>query len=125
MIVNLTPHPLHLYPAGTPDRVEPGTVTCLKVIPPSTQHQPARLTQRVLHEEDLGEDIPVERVAFAPDGDPTSALPGPVPGTWYVVSLVVGLAAADRDDLLVPHEHVRDTTGVIVGSRKLARPHRT
>lgn len=66
--------------------------------------------------------MPVERVAFGP-GDGTIPLPEPATGTWYVVSLVVGLAATDRRDLLVPHDYVRDLDGVIIGSRKLARPH--
>ncbi|WP_272945107.1 hypothetical protein [Salinispora pacifica] len=40
------------------------------------------------------------------------------------MSLVVGLAGHDRDDLLVWHDTVRDLDGSIIGARKLARPHR-
>jgi hypothetical protein len=76
----------------------------------------------VLGEEDLNIGVPVERVAFGPE-DGQVSLPEPVKSTWYLVSLVVGLAAARRRDLLVPHDYVRDLGGSIVGSRKLARPH--
>ncbi|MFV2102121.1 hypothetical protein [Micromonospora sp. LOL_024] len=40
------------------------------------------------------------------------------------MSLVVGLAASDREDLLVCHDTVRDLDGSIIGVRTLARPHR-
>jgi hypothetical protein len=30
MIVNLTPHPLHIYPPDTPDRIAAGSVTPLR-----------------------------------------------------------------------------------------------
>jgi hypothetical protein len=120
-IVNLTPHPMHLFAPSTPDRIEPDTLPAAQVIPPS-QNQPApRLGHTVLGAEDLGIAVAIERVAFGPDnGQP--ALPEPVEGTWYLVSLVVGLAATGRSDLLVPHEYVRDLNGSVIGCRKLARP---
>jgi hypothetical protein len=51
-------------------------------------------------------------------------VPEPAPGTCFVVSLVVGLAAAHRTDLLVAHAYVRDLDGCIIGSGKLVRPAR-
>jgi hypothetical protein len=78
----------------------------------------------VLGEDLIDERIPVERVAFGPQAGQVSPLPEPRDGTWYVVSLVVGLAASHRDDLLVVHEYVRDLDGCVIGSRKLARPQR-
>jgi hypothetical protein len=124
MLVNLTPHPLHIYPSDTPDRVEPGSVTPLRVIAPSADHHPARLGHRIVGPENIDVGVPVDRVAFGPDTGQVSSLPEPRSGTWYVVSLVVGLAATHRDDLLVPHEYVRDLDGAVIGSRKLASPHR-
>jgi len=123
MIVNLTPHPMHIYPPQTPDRITPGSVNPLLVIAPSAQFPPARLGQRVIGQERI-DGIPVEQVAFGPAHAHLS-LPEPDAGTWYVVALVVGLAAPHRDDLLVPHDYVRDFDGRIIGSRKLARPHRS
>jgi hypothetical protein len=81
------------------------------------------LGQLVIGADNLGIGVPVERVAFGPDNG-VMVLPDPVPGTWFVVALVVGLAASHRSDLLVPHDYVRDVDGSIIGSRKLARPHR-
>lgn len=69
MIVNLTPHPLHIYPNDCPDRIEP---------------DPAR--------------------------------------TYYVVPLVVALAARGRSDLLVPYRDVRTLSGSVIGCRQLAQP---
>lgn len=122
MIVNLTPHPLHIYPPDTPDRIALGSVAALRVLPPSAQYPPARLGHQVLGEQRIDDDIPVARVAFGPREGQVSDLPEPRAGTWYVVSLVVGLAAAHRDDLLVLHEYVRDLDGHVIGSRMLARP---
>ena len=51
MIVNLTPHPLQIYPSGTPDRIAAGAVTPLRVLPPAQQFPPARLGHQVV---DLG-----------------------------------------------------------------------
>ncbi|MEO3780484.1 hypothetical protein ABGB16_27455 [Micromonospora sp. B11E3] len=123
MIVNLTPHPVRIWPEDTPDRIDPDSVTPLRVIPPSTQ-QPARLGERVVGPDDLDLGVPVERVAFGAAQHSTPSLPPPVEGTYYLVSLVVGLAAYDRDDLLVCHATVRNLDGSVIGARKLARPHR-
>lgn len=122
MIVNLTPHPLHIYPADTPDRIVVGSVAPLRVLPPSAQQPPARLGHQVIGEQLIDDDIPVALVAFGPREGQVSDLPEPRTGTWYVVSLVVGLAAVHRDDLLVLHEYVRDLDGHVIGSRMLARP---
>jgi hypothetical protein len=123
-IVNLTPHPVQIFPSDTPDRIAPGSVTPLRVITPSTQHQPVRLGQHVVGPDDLDLDVPVERVAFGAAHNGIPPLPPPVAGTDYLVSLVVGLAGHNRDDLLVCHDTVRDLDGSIIGARKLARPHR-
>lgn len=121
-IVNLTPHPVQIFPAATPDRIEPGSVAPLRVITPSTQHPPARLGQHVIAVDDLDLGVPVDRVAFGTGNGPT--LPPPAEGTFYLVALVVGLAAHTRDDLLVCHDTVRDLSGSIIGARRLGRPHR-
>jgi hypothetical protein len=122
VIVNLTPHPLHIYAPDTPDRITAGSVTPLRVLPPSPSHQPARLGHQVIGEQRIDDDLPVALVAFGRREGRVSDLPEPRKGTWYVVSLVVGLAAAHRDDLLVLHEYVRDLDGRVIGSRGLARP---
>jgi hypothetical protein len=122
MFVNLTPHALHIYPPDTADRIEPGSVAVSKVISPSREYPPARVGHTVAGAGFLHEGVLVEDVAFGANIGQVTWLPDPVPGTWYVVSLPVGLAALHRDDLLVNHEYVRDLDGSIIGSRKLARP---
>ncbi|MDG4795056.1 hypothetical protein [Micromonospora sp. WMMD1082] len=74
--------------------------------------------------DDLDIGVPVERVAFGAADHSGPPLPPPAADTYYLVSLVVGLAADDRDDLLVCHRTVRDLDGSIIGVRMLARPHR-
>lgn len=124
MIINLTPHPLHLYPQDTPERIAVGDAAPLRVLPPSTRHQPVRLGHQVIGEEHVEDGLPVARVAFGTQNAIAEDLPQPRVGTWYVVSLVVGLAATHRTDLLVLHEYVRDLDGHVIGARRLARPQR-
>jgi hypothetical protein len=133
LILNLTPHPLHIYPSNCPDRIEFGDVEPDFTVAPS-----GRIAR--LAEETLGTgfteafdmegttpaqsltSIAVEYVNYgsvyglpAPDGnDP--------PRTFYVVALVVALAARNRSDLLVPYRDVRTMAGTVVGCRQLARP---
>jgi hypothetical protein len=126
MIANLALHDMHIFPAGTPDRIEPGTVAPTHIIPPSPWHQPVRLGHRVTAAAtlDVG-GICVDDVAFGADTGQAVWLPEPGEGVWYLVSLPVGLAASHRSDLLVVHEPVRDHHGHALGCRKLARPVRT
>jgi len=46
-------------------------------------------------------------------------LPGPVPGTRYVVSRLTADAARDRSDLVFPLSEIRDDAGRVVGARGL------
>jgi hypothetical protein len=129
MLINLTPHPMHIYPVNTPDRIEPGTVAATQVIYPSTDYPTVRLGQTLLGEETLGDGMIVTRIAFgeathltpAPSS-PIGALPDPADNTWYIVSTPVALASPHRSDLLVPYGHVRDLDGNVIGSRGFARP---
>ncbi|MGI5214812.1 hypothetical protein [Plantactinospora sp. CA-290183] len=123
-VVNLTPHSVAIYPSDTPDRIEPGSVIPLRVIEPSEQYQAVRLEQRVIRDDDLHLGIPVQLVDFGSGNNGVTPLPPMVKGTYYLVPLVVGLAAFDRHDLLVCHDTVRNTEGSIMGARKLARPRR-
>jgi hypothetical protein len=124
MVVNLTPDRLHIYPSNTPDRIQPGSIPVTRVIPPSDQYPPARLGHTEVGTSFVDDGVLIEDVEFGADTARVDWLPEPVPGTRFVVSLVVGPAAADRDDLLVPHAYVRDFDGANIGSRKLARPTR-
>lgn len=123
MIINLTPHPIRIYGFDVPDRIDPAEHQPSWVIEPSG-------TVARIGEIDLGTqylrycDVPVEYVEYRH----VNGLPAPSRveagnyDTWYVVSLALALAAADRGDLLVPYREIRNLDGTMVGCRLLARP---
>ncbi len=131
MIVNLTPHPLNIYPNDCGDRVDPREVKPLFTVAPSGRS--ARLAA-----EDLGKafedcfdgQTPAESfttvvVEYVNHGSVYGLPPADEHKphrTWYVVALVVALAAHDRTDLLVPYREVRNLDGTVIGCRQLARP---
>lgn len=120
MLVNLTPHPMHIYPDRTPERIVPGSVEPICIIHPGSDPAP-RLGETI-----LGFDcyaygvIPIYRIRFG--GDNAHPIPAPTPGGQYIVSRPVALAHPNRDDLLVPHGIVRDMTGHTLGCTGFARP---
>lgn len=110
---------MHIYPADCPDRIAPGDVEPIAVIPaaPASMRAPLDKTR-------VGELPPV---AFGDTRIPvnviqhhgSSNLPDPQPGLWFVVALVVALANPARTDLLVPDEAVRNLDGSMIGCRAL------
>lgn len=124
MLVNLTPHPVRIYPYGTPDRFELGEYEPEMVLEPS--EAPARIGEIYLSTQSLPH-CPT-RVAYI-EYRHTANLP-PWTGsdsadvdTWYVVSLPLALSqAGKRPDLLVPHMEVRNLDGTVIGCRELALP---
>jgi hypothetical protein len=120
MITNLTPHAMLIYPPDIADRIDSTTVpdSRIHVIASSTDCAPVRLGHTVTVTVLVHDGIPVEDVVFGSDTTAIDWLPASRPGNRYVVSLVVGLAAAPyRDDLLVSRDYVRDLGGAIIGSR--------
>lgn len=138
MIVNLTPHALCIYAADCPDRID-----TIDIKPDFTVAQSGRVAR--LAEETLGTwfvdafdyegttpaesltSIAVEGVNYGsvyglPPLDTEATDVNLPPRTYYVVSLVVALAARGRPDLLVPYREVRNMANVVVGCRQLARP---
>lgn len=129
-LINLTPHPIHVYPASTPDRIEPdGDHEPLYVLKPS-----GTIARLGVHE--------VDHIAmYYPDGDlrvsyidygGVVGLPALDEDAWdddddrprvhYVVSLVVALASRGRSDLLSPYLEIRTMSGQVIGCRAFARP---
>lgn len=97
MIVNLTPHAVHL-----PDRViEPSGVVarCAEITAPAGEFDGAPLITRR-----YGEVI---------------GLPEPRAGTLYIVAALVRLALPDRADLASPGDLIRDESGQIIGAANL------
>lgn len=109
-LVNLTPHPVAIYGPGR--TLEDGP---RDVIPPSGTV--VRLATIELGTQSGGNGgYPYELVEYGHAHD----LPPKVPGTGYIVSLVVALAV-HRDDLLAPFVEVRNEQGTMVGCRFLQK----
>lgn len=130
MIVNLTPHPIHIYHPNVPDRIQPdGEHQPILTYEPSGQI--ARLSgepigSMALEAGDAWISVdyinygsvyglpPFDAASFDSDED--------LPRTYYVVSLVVALGSRGRCDLLSPYREVRTMEGSVIGCRALARP---
>lgn len=110
-ILNLTPHVIRLYSNERPDGVDDLGMNLREEIQP--EKKPARLATIP-----LGTNNGVELVEFGHAHD----LPAKQDGVRLVVSLVVALSLHGRDDLLVPYREVRNSHGVVIGCRQLARP---
>lgn len=127
MLVNLTPHPIHIYGWSVPDRFEPGEHQPLMTLEPSGTV--ARIGQIDLGTQYLQNcPAPVEYVEFRhANGLPPKPERGSAewenPTTWYVVSLALALSHAGlRPDLLVPYLEIRNPQGTVIGCRSLAYP---
>jgi hypothetical protein len=128
MLVNLTPHAIRVYPADTPDVIDPAEYTPVLVLD-APDIPPARVGEIDLGRQTLpGVPCPVSFIEYRA----ATGLPPYVPwhgdGTadrvWYVVSLVLALAQqGHRGDLLAPYGEIRDLAhGRVVGCRELVLP---
>lgn len=122
MLVNLTPHPMHIYAADTPDRIEPSQHAPIRVIEPDGQI--ARLGVNELGQFEL-DGLRVAQIEHHGNtGLPEYAghMDSRDRDVWYIVSLVTALASPSRGDLLVPYAEVRNMSGQTIGCRMLGRP---
>jgi hypothetical protein len=118
MYVNLTAQDVTVYPRDTPDRITPGTVAPIQLIPTSPDQTPARMGDEIAGDPFEVDGITIEVVQFV-----ASQLPNPVEGVWLIVPAVVVALTLDRPDLVCQHEFVRDTEGAhgrILGCRAFA-----
>lgn len=128
MLINKTPHPIHIYSHETPDRgatAEQLAAGFRATIAPDGA--PARLGMIELgtwHYEDVWiNEQPVGVGIEAVEYRHVNCLPEPTPNVRYIVSLPVALACAGyREDLVSPYLDVRDTNGTVLGCKMLARP---
>jgi len=120
-LVNLTPHAIHLYitPAGAfanPCVIKSdGIARATEIVEPLEA-----LHWCVFGDCGMHDNVQLVRKRFGS----VEGLPDPMPSVAYIVSQVVADACPDRDDLLVPHDMVRDEQGRIIGCRGFARPAR-
>jgi len=103
-IINKTPHPVLIVDQDglEQDRFE-------------SQGQ-VRLATRIEAGEPI-DGIPTTKTVFGE----AEGLPAPQSGTYYIVSQMIRSALPSREDLLVPAEVVRDSSGAIIGCRSLGR----
>lgn len=101
MIVNLTPHDVHIH---LPD----GTVRTYR----------SEGVARVESFSDLigyQDGIPIVKTVYGG----VTGLPDPTTGTLYIVSLLTKQACPHRNDLVSPENLVRDVNGKVVGCKGL------
>jgi hypothetical protein len=135
-LINLTPHPVVVYPPATADVVTAGTVEPQRII--AAHGEPARVR---LSFSETAQDhrrgpaaVSTCQMYMTPV---IEGLPVPHRGVRYIVSLPVAMAvcfgagtlhdwqhepAQARTDLLVPSREVRNSRGTVVGCRALAQP---
>ena len=108
-LINATPHPINIVDA---DGQEVYTIPASGILV-----RCAANTEPDVSIEIDGVEIPTSRTVF---GEITG-LPEEADGVFYIVSQLVKSAAANRKDLLVPAEVLRDEGGKILGCRSLGR----
>jgi len=103
--VNLTPHEIRVIGAGPSgsDVIIPASGTVARC-------ESKRTVMGYVN------SIPINRTVMGE----VYGLPEAVEGVIYLVSRPVAEAAADREDLLIPDESVRNEKGVIIGCKALA-----
>ena len=105
VIVNLTPHPVHMVNDQIGDRVSTYVV---ETYPTSGR------VARVATKTSMVNIVDGFRV-FTQELGEVTGLPDPVAGTYYLVSAMVRSALPHRTDLISPGDAVRDSEGNIVG----------
>jgi hypothetical protein len=112
-VINATPHPIDVYDGAgerivleLPHNPEDPIATC------------GERTVRLSDAEVSGVNVAVYGSSYAG----VTGLPEPREGVWYVVALVVAIAAPDRTDLLVCGPAVRDGKNRMIGCKGLSLP---
>lgn len=120
MIVNLTPHPIHIYAPDAPDVVGPEHKP-LYTIPPSGTYARIATTRTPSGTITVGDGLEVPLVVTV--HGKVVDLPAPQPGIFYVVSLpcMTEMRHSGRADLVVVDRLVRNAEGTVVGARGFGR----
>lgn len=109
-VVNLTPHVVRLVGDGVAVELAPAGPPARVVLRPDLADGQVRIGPLV---------VPLKRTSASPL---VTGVPDRRPGVLFIVARAVAEALPDRDDLVYPHDTVRDERGVVVGCRSLARP---
>ena len=107
-IINLTPHPIKILGAGeNGEDLEIPSTGILRV---------AESTKKISELKHKEFRIPIYEIEYSGLKEPPR-----VPGTIYIVSSVVAMAAPHRDDFYIVTKPVRDSEGRIIGCKGLAK----
>jgi len=112
-IINKTPHEIKLL--SNTDRIIfslPGTIN-----PPRVKERKNSTKSLLINGKD-------ELKIYTAKNTDVENLPKPQENTYYVVSRLVA-EYADRDDLIVPDDFVRDTNGSIIGCKSFKKIERS
>ncbi|WP_320064282.1 hypothetical protein [Micromonospora sp. RTGN7] len=109
-LINLTPHVVRLVGDAAMVEVPPAGPPARVVLRPDRADGTVRVGRLV---------VPLKRTAASPL---VTGVPERRPGVLLIVARAVAEALPERDDLVYPHDTVRDAAGVVVGCRSLARP---
>ncbi|MEV6801924.1 hypothetical protein AB0M91_26785 [Micromonospora rifamycinica] len=109
-VVNLTPHVVRLVGSGVVVEVPPTAPAARLVLLPDRVDGAVRVGPLL---------VPLKRTAASPQ---VSGVPDRRAGVLLIVARAVAEVLPARDDLVYPHDTVRDEHGVVVGCRSLARP---
>ncbi|GAA0743605.1 hypothetical protein Drose_15105 [Dactylosporangium roseum] len=111
-MLNLTQHVVRLVGTGATVELRPAGPAARLMLEPDRDDGVLRVGPLV---------VPLKRTAASSQ---VVGVPPRRPGAWLIVARVVAEALPDRDDLLYPHDMVRNAAGMVVGCRSLARPMR-
>ncbi|MFC8849719.1 MULTISPECIES: hypothetical protein [unclassified Micromonospora] len=109
-VVNLTPHVVRLVGDEVIVELAPAGPAARVVLQPDRVDGAVRVGPLV---------VPLKRTAASPL---VHGVPERRSGVLLIVARAVAEALPERDDLVYPHDTVRDERGVVVGCRSLARP---
>jgi hypothetical protein len=110
VIKNLTPHEIVILPE------KGGKI----VIPSSGVARAGALEDKLISSVEVGgTTVPMWGTEME---SRVEGLPDPKFNVWLIVSYQTYRAARGRNDLIVPHNSVRDDSGRIIGHRGFARP---
>jgi hypothetical protein len=118
LLVNLTPHTVHLFTAlsgDVPTAIPSDGVARVTEISVPAMDSPIRWDQ--FGDSGMHQDVPLVTKGYGA----VTGLPEPRPYTLFIVSTIVQSACPSRQDLVAPHDIVRDSAGAILGCRGFSR----
>jgi len=108
-LVNLTPHTVTFVGADGATVTIPNSGIARVAMAPDQQIGVIQVD---------GMEVPLMQTSM---GTNVTGLPSPQEGTLFIVSRQVIDACPNRDDLVMPHQTIREA-GIVIGCRALARP---